>query len=248
MSDERHKRKETLSLILVSNIDNKSRHYSFSVGAFRAVVGLAVVVILTVAAAAVYFSGRAFREGQLQQEIENRSLQIAALEEENAALKEEILELELAREQEMKAQAETQAKAVASEEKKEEETKNVVSTFPRIYPSDGVGVLKESFSANHPYLSIAIPKGDNVVATGDGTILAIDYHDDFLHSIEIEHESGYVSRYFCDRDVTIIVEVGAMVKAGEPLFAIKVDQTQLHYQILLAGEAVNPFSVMKLEG
>lgn len=248
MRNERHKRKETVSLILVSNIDNASKSCTFSVGAFRAAVGLAVLLILVILAAGIYSGGVRLKAADLEKqaleanrkvlELEDRTL---ALEEERSALQ---LELEtLIMEKTMEEEETKEAEGVTPEV----EAKNLAAGLPRIYPSDGVGVLKKTFSEDHPYLSIAIPEGDNVVATGDGVILAVDYHDDYVHSIEIEHENGYVSRYFCDRNVTINVEAGEKVKAGEPLFAVTVDQTQLHYQVLLEGEALNPFSVMKLE-
>ncbi len=247
MRNERHKRKETVSLILVSNIDNTSRHYTFSVLAFRASVGLAILLILGVLAVGIYSSGIILKTVNLEKQAEESNQRIRDLEVRNLELEEERETLQL--------EVEALAVAEAAEAEKEEEEleavqieESMASAFPKFYPSDGVGILKETFSEQHPFLTIIIPQGDNVVATGDGTVLAVDYHDSYLHSIEIEHEMGYVTRYFCDRNVDIKVKAGDQVKAREALFSVESDQTQLHYQIVLEGEALNPFSVMKLEG
>ena len=246
MRNERHKRKETVSLILVSNIDNASKSCTFSVGAFRTLVGLAVLLILVILVAGIYSGGVRLKAAGFEKQALEANRRVLELEAETLALEEERTALQLELET-LEMEKEIEEKEAEEERNLAATAKNLAAGIPRIYPSDGVGVLKKTFSEDHPYLSIAIPGGDNVVATGDGVILAVDYHDDYVHSIEIEHENGYVSRYFCDRNVTINVEAGEKVKAGEPLFAVTADQTQLHYQVLLEGEALNPFSVMKLE-
>ena len=134
-----------------------------------------------------------------------------------------------------------------SGEDKEEAATSVDLALPRLYPSDGVGDLKSTFTVESPYLTIGMRKGDNVVATGDGTVSLIDYDLNYLHSVEIKHESGYISRYFCNDNVEIKVKEGDQVKARDPLFTIIIDYSQLDYQIILDNEAVNPFQVMKVE-
>ncbi|MGN0289051.1 MAG: peptidoglycan DD-metalloendopeptidase family protein [Lachnospiraceae bacterium] len=236
---ERHKRKEVYSVIFVSHTDNQSRQFTISALWLRLSIVLLLFICGGLAFGGYRLAFNSYREHELQQqvnqqteEVEKMSAQIQELNETVEALRQENQVL---------------LQSTESSEDKEEAATSVDLALPRLYPSDGVGDLKSTFTVESPYLTIGMRKGDNVVATGDGTVSLIDYDLNYLHSVEIKHESGYISRYFCNDNVEIKVKEGDQVKARDPLFTIIIDYSQLDYQIILDNEAVNPFQVMKVE-
>ncbi|MBQ9991655.1 MAG: M23 family metallopeptidase [Lachnospiraceae bacterium] len=235
---ERHKRKEVYSFIIVSHTDNQSRQLLLSAAMLRFVVCLLVLCGLGLGLMIYWLSASAYREYELKAKVDEGQQRVAALEEENARLSSDYDAINAEY---------TQLKASLEAEKEEEEAKAIETTLPRLYPSDGVGELKTTFSEQKPYLTIGMHKGDNVVATGDGVVRLIDYDEGYVHSIEIEHINGYISRYLCNKEVEIKVSEGDEVKARDALFTITRDFTELDYQIILNNEALNPFQVMKLE-
>ena len=235
---ERHKRKEVYSFIIVSHTDNQSRQFLLSASMLRFLICILLLFVLGLGLMIYRLSLSAYREYELKAKAAEQHQRVTELERENAELSStyDAISMEYQQLQE----------SIEAREKEEEE-KAIETTLPRLYPSDGVGELKTTFSENKPYLTIGMHKGDNVVATGDGTVRLIDYDEGYVHSIEIEHINGYISRYLCNKEVEIKVSEGDQVKARDALFTITRDFTELDYQILLNNEALNPFQVMKVE-
>lgn len=236
---ERHKRKEVYSLILVSHMDNRSRQFTISAAKLRLLCGLFLLLCVGLAFGSYQLTTKGYRQYQFQKQIDEQS---SELEKTRSRITELENTLEILTQENQSLQ-----QSMESQEKGEEEKSGADLSLPRLYPSDGVGDLKSTFTTEAPYITIGMRKGDNVVATGDGVVSRVDYDVNYLHSVEIKHESGYISRYLCDKDVEIKVKEGEEVKARDPLFTITIDYSQLDYQILLDDQAVNPFQVMKVE-
>ena len=236
---ERHKRKEVYSFILVSHVDHRSRQFVLSASRLRLLAGLLIFFCIGLGIMIYQLSVRGYKEYQLQEQVKQQEKRLQALETENAGL--------LADGQRLTRENEALQKTIEIQEN-QPEGGSPDTSLPRLYPSDGVGELQGTFTAEQPYLTIGMQKGNNVVATGDGVIRLVDYDERYLHSVEVEHTNGYISRYFCNKNVEIKVKEGEQVKARTPLFTIMTSDTQLDYQIILDNEAVNPFQVMKLDG
>ncbi|MGN0306798.1 MAG: M23 family metallopeptidase [Lachnospiraceae bacterium] len=236
---ERHKRKERYSFIMVSHTDNQSRQFSVSASGLKLLAGIFVLICIAIGLMIYQLATRGYREYRLQSQLNEHEQRIQLLEKEKAELISEKESLTLENQK-------LQAVIVQEENSKENDSTDIV--LPRLYPSDGVGDLKATFTEDEPYLTIGMHRGDHVVATGDGIVRLVDYDEHYTHSIEIEHANGYISRYLCNKEVTILVSEGDRVGARDRLFAITTENTELDYQIMLNNEAVNPFQVMKLEG
>lgn len=235
---ERHKRKEVYSLIIVSHTDNQSRQLVISASVLRFLGVLLILICMGLGLVIYHLSSGEYREYQLKVRIKEQEQRVALLEKEKAQL--------ASASEFLTAENQKLQETIETKENTEEESSEEIS-LPRLYPSDGIGDLKSTFSEEEPYVTIGMQSGDNVVATGDGVIRLIDYAEGYVHSIEIEHADGYISRYLCNKSVEIKVSEGDRVKAREALFAITSDQTELDYQILLNNEPLNPFQVMQLE-
>lgn len=245
MKDQRHKRKEIYSVLMVSNTNGKSRQFQVSAFTLRFCAVL-LVLLCVVIGWLIYRASMA--DGALQvlrQEIASQKEQITQLETEKDELTKDKLTL-AAENETLKQQPETPATPEeAPEEKKGEEFDPSV---PSRYPSDGVGIQKASYSEEQPYISISTYTGGHIVAAGDGTVTAVWSDDPYAHIVEIEHEGGYKTRYLLHQDAEVNVEQGAGVQAGDTLLTITSDDCQLDYQVLLNEEPIDPLSIIDAKG
>lgn len=243
MKDQRHKRKEIYSVLMVSNTNGKSRQ--FQVSAFTLRLCAVLLALLCIAIGWLIYRA-SMTDGALQvlrQEIASQKEQIAQLETDKDALTKDKLTL-AAENEALKQQPGTPA---APEEASEEE-EEIDSSAPNRYPSDGVGIQKASYSEEQPYISISAYTGGHIVAAGDGTVTAVWSDDPYAHIVEIEHEGGYKTRYLLHQDAEVNVEQGAEVQAGDILLTITSDDCQLDYQVLLNDEPIDPLSVIDAKG
>lgn len=242
MKDQRHKRKEIYSVLMVSNTNGKSRQFQVSAFTLR-LCAVLLALLCIVIGWLIYRASMA--DGALQvlrQQIASQKEQIAQLETDKDALTKDTLTL-AAENEALKQQPGTPA---APEEVSEEE--DAGPSAPDRYPSDGVGIQKASYSEEQPYISISTYTGGHIVAAGDGTVTAVWSDDPYAHIVEIEHEGGYKTRYLLHQDAEVNVEQGAEVQAGDILLTITSDDCQLDYQVLLNDEPVDPLSVIDAKG
>lgn len=242
MKDQRHKRKEIYSVLMVSNTNGKSRQ--FQVSAFTLRLCAVLLALLCIVIGWLIYRA-SMTDGALQvlrQQIASQKEQIAQLETDKDALTKDKLTL-AAENEALKQQPGTPA---APEEVSEEE--DAGPSAPDRYPSDGVGIQKAFYSEEQPYISISTYTGGHIVAAGDGTVTAVSSDDPYAHIVEIEHEGGYKTRYLLHQDAEVNVEQGAEVQAGDILLTITSDDCQLDYQVLLNDEPVDPLSIIDAKG
>lgn len=247
MKDQRHKRKETYSILVVSNLDRKSRQFHIT----RSTPYLLIFFLLLICAAAggvfTQFAVKDLQISELLEQSEKQEQLAESLEAEKTALEtrtQELIEENTALEQALKLKLNEQ-KEVKTEP---EEEQDFDATFPSLYPASSAGTMTSEFSEDHPYISITASKGSNIVAAGDGRVTAIDSDPDYSHIIEIEYESGYKTRYLYSHDAELEVEENSQVHGGDTLFTITTDGTELDYQVLYEDTPVNPVLVIEAKG
>ena len=179
--------------------------------------------------------------------MQTLTAEAAALKEEQQVLTEENEALKRESEQ-FAEEAKAAAAAAAAAMAEKEEEPETDSTYPSRYPSSGASILSSSYSEEQPYLTITTYAQSTIVAAGDGTVTAVASDDIYHHIIEIEHESGYKTRYLCRQEAAVEVEEGAQVQAGDLLLTITTDDTQMDYQVLNADGPVDPLSVIDAKG
>lgn len=243
MKDQRHKRRETYSILVVSNLDRKSRQFHIT----RSTPYLLIFFMLLICTAAggvfTQFAAKDLQISELLEQSKNQEQLTESLEAEKVALEirtQELIEENTALEQALKLKLNDQKEAKAEPDSD--------STFPSLYPASSAGVLTSEFSEEHPYISIAANKGSNIIAAGDGRVTAIDSDNDYSHIIEIEYESGYKTRYLYGHNAELEVEENSQVHGGDTLFTITRDGTELDYQVLYEDTPVNPVLVIEAKG
>lgn len=256
MKNQRHKRRESYSILLISNTGRTSRQFQLSTLAIRLLL-IILLLTCTVAGLLTYTYSTAHKvQTELRTRLAEQEQLTSTLTAENTALKEEQQTLTeeneaLKRESEQyaeEAREAAEAAAAATAAAEEEAEPEADPTYPSRYPSSGASVLSSSYSEEQPYLTITTYAESTIVAAGDGTVVTVASDDIYHHIIEIEHESGYRTRYLCHQEAGVEVEEGALVQAGDLLLTITADDTKMDYQVLNADGPIDPLSVIDAKG
>ena len=88
-------------------------------------------------------------------------------------------------------------------------------------------------------------EGSYAVATGNGTIEALSDGDGLVNII-VDHGNGYKSNY--TGEGIALKEIGDEIKQGDALMIFTGDGLDFTYSLSLDGKAVNPVSVMSIDG
>ncbi|HBH21766.1 MAG TPA: hypothetical protein DHU72_02790 [Rikenellaceae bacterium] len=94
----------------------------------------------------------------------------------------------------------------------------------------------------HEGLDILVPRGSDVHATGDGTVLSVKNSKKFGRTVEIEHEGGYRTSY--SHLETVSVKAGQRVGRGDVIATVgmsgKSFAPHLHYELTHDGRLLDP--------
>lgn len=244
MKEQRHRRKESYSVLLISNTGQSNRHFHISLFFLRMLVLIPVLICIVVAGLAYQLFMNQGNEAVLRSQVVSQSQMIQQLEDEKEALENEKTELTAENES---LRSQLQADEELYEAEAEEESKPD-SSFPSRYPCSETGMLADTYSEEHPYLSISMQAEGSIVAAGDGTVTLVGSDDTYPLIMEIEHGGGYKTRYMCLQDVTSKPEEGSSVKIGDTLVTIETDTAQLDYQVLLNNQPIDPLMVLDAKG
>ena len=251
MKQQRHKREESFSILLISNVGQSSRQFHVS----RLLVRVAVSMLLVIVAALIWLACLAITAGQRTQELKEQLSEqeqtAGQLEEEIETLKSEKLSLaseneELNRQLAAKDSAEENETAETLET--EETDREADPAFPSRYPCSGSGIMTATYSGEQPYISIQIRADGNIIAAGDGTVSEIGSDDTYPLIVEVDHGNGYKTRYMCRSEAEIKTGEGDPVRIGEILLTTKSNDTQLDYQVICEGETIDPLTVIEAKG
>lgn len=247
MRKERHKRRETFSVLMISNTGRSNRRYRISEFALRLIVVLMFLMFLIcVAAGGLSYWALRVIGGQ-----SGRQEQLVLQEQLDAQMKEnERLSSELASLNESLGVSEVTEEMAAGIEEAVQEEPDVQEddAHPNRFPSSGVASIIASYSQENPYMSFGMQVEDSVIATQDGTVVGIRSDDNYPHIIEMEHEGGYRTRYMCNQEADLKVQEGEQVEAGAALLTITVENTQLDYQVFLNDEPIDPINIIDAKG
>lgn len=244
MRKERHKRKESFSVLMISNTGRSNKRYRVSTFALRLIVVL-LFLICVVAGGLAFWASQIIggQAGQREQLISQEQL-IAQLKEENERLSSELASLN----EEFTVAKEPEAAVGETEGEQQEPDMQEDDSHPNRFPSSGVASVIASYSPENPYMSFGMQVEDSIIATQDGTVVTISSDDDYPYIIEMEHEGGYRTRYMCNQEGDLKVQEGDQAEAGAALLTITMENTQLDYQVFLNDEPIDPISMIDAKG
>lgn len=248
MKRQKHKHKDSFSILLISHIGREGRQFHISPFTFRLLLFAAVIVCALILGLIAQIPVNYRQKQLLTARLSEQEKTIRALEEEKEALSSE--NKALARENDFLMLAgrsdEKEAELVSAQEDEEEEPSD--PAFPGLSPSSEMGMLMSTYTEEEPYISLNTHMEDNLIAAGDGTITAVTSDETYPLIIELEHGNGYQTRYMCRQMAELQLEENAQVKAGDILAIITSDNTQLDYQVIFEGSPIDPLNVIDAKG
>ena len=261
MSSRKHKRKESFSVLLISNTGQNTRHVHIT----RTFLRVFTVFVLCVCGAfgwlmyqylsfyeitgdfvnagEVAKASEATGETELLDRIAEQEKLVRQLEEEMDALSRRNDELTSENKALLAAARSTMDTASAGEDNPEEDP-----AYPSRYPYSEAGVVSEKYSESHPYVSINMAAEGDVVATGDGTVTLVGSDDTYPLIIEIEHGNGYRTRYMFLQEAESLQDEGTQVQSGTALVSVDINNVQLDYQVIYEESPIDPLIVFEAKG
>ena len=244
MKQRRHRHKESYSILLISNTGQSSRHFHLS-PLFFCLFPVLLLFICAAIAWLVYQAPSGSENDEiLSSQLDSQSRMIQKLEDEKETLSNKNLAL-AAELNNLKQNIQTYTEGMTQTASSEPEPD---PSIPARYPYSETGILDAAYSDGHPYLSINTQPGSSIIAAGNGTVVTLSSDDTYPVIIELDHGNGYQTRYMCLMEIDLQVEEGTQVQIGDVLAAIRTENTQMDYQVLLEGEPIDPLIVLEAKG
>ncbi len=251
MKRKGHNHKESFSILLISNTGQSSKQFHISQFTSRLLVSVLILMVVAIGVMGWMLWQKPFGNGigqnNLRTQVDSQEQMIQQLETEKESLNNELASLKQENEA-LRQSVETAGLEDTGKESVEEAEADTDNGIPRRYPTSGTSGKLSSYSEEQPYLAISTHTEGSIVATGDGTITTVSSDDTYPVIVEVEHDKGYQTRYMCRQEADVQATEGAQVEAGDTLFTITIDDSELDYQILFEGEPIDPLTVIEAKG
>lgn len=237
MSKKKHKRKVSRIVIFTSDaVDAKMKQWKIHPWICN-LLGLALCL------AVGWTIGFFLHEEDVRAGVQNitgeKEQEISELLEENAALSSEVATL-------------TEKLAVLSEtvtqkaqDAEDLQTQLSEQSMPTGFPLTGSAAMEEATEGD-PMCLFTGTENIMAVATGNGTVLAVEDDETYGHRVTVDHGNGYITIYRNKGEAK--VKAGDSVVRGTTLYIIGTDNTQLGYQMMKDGVYINPMDVLSISG
>lgn len=177
------------------------------------------------------------------QKLEEEKLALNAekqvLNDEKAALEAQIEELN----DKIQVLSDTVNEKVQNENKLMEQLEK--QSLPTEFPLNGSASMEE-VTEGEPMCIFTASEGITVVATGSGTVTAVNDDGEYGHNVWVDHGNGYITIYRNKGEAA--VKQGDSVVQGTMLFMIEEENTKLGYQMLKDGSYINPMDMLAISG
>lgn len=147
-------------------------------------------------------------------------------------------------EEQIKILSDTLAKKIQNEEALQERLNGYF--LPTGFPLTGAATIEEATDENPMCIFKANATGALVVATAEGTVIAVNADAEYGQNVWIDHGNGYVTIYRNQGEIK--VKQGQTVTCGTTLFIMGKEDTQLGYQMMKDGVYINPIDMLAING
>ena len=139
--------------------------------------------------------------------------------------------------------SEALAQKTASESKLKEQLES--HFLPTDFPLSGSATLEEVTDGT-PMCIFTTSGEAMVVATAEGTVIAVNSDAEYEQNVWIDHGNGYVTIYRNAGEIK--VKQGEAVTQGTTLFLIEDVKDKLGYQMMKDGVYINPIDMLAING
>lgn len=263
MDLKRRKSKISYTVMIISDSTKKHiKQFHLKAGAVGAVTGIAFIAIVVLVCYVVYssitLSDSLERSKKQMEQITQLREEKEQLEASNEVLTEKVSILSETVNQKVKAE---QALAAQQEE----------SRIPKGFPLSGSAQIKtaeettageaaaednqdagqentivNADTADTKEVIFTAAAGINVIASGAGTVTAVDTDVQYDNSVSIDHGNGYITIY---RNAgNPMVKVGDEVTRGSILYVIGEENTDMAYSIKKEDTYIDPMEMIEING
>tara|TARA_Y100000817_G_C16824362_1_gene530467 strand:+ start:582 stop:1331 length:750 start_codon:yes stop_codon:yes gene_type:complete len=121
----------------------------------------------------------------------------------------------------------------------------VTNNIPTLKPNEGVISREFDINSNHFGIDIVNEEGTPILSIASGVVIYSDYSNDYGHGIIIDHQNGYYSHYYHNKEN--FVKRNERIDTGTLIAQLGNTGQQstgphLHLEIWKDGNPVNPLS------
>jgi hypothetical protein len=129
-------------------------------------------------------------------------------------------------------------------------------SIPSLVPVDGVHLTSDFGMRWHPVMGgrrqhkgvdLAAPAGTPIRAAADGIVSRADWYSSYGLYVSVEHGGNFETRY--GHMSRLNVAAGQMIRKGDVIGYVgstgRSTGPHLHYEVRIAGEAVNPIPYLQ---
>lgn len=258
----RHKRKNNHVVIVTSDaVDAQVKQYRIKPWVLQLVILILCIIIGAMIGYIIYeqdiWAANLSQAAQWQDELDMAEQERLALEQQIVDLRAGMESAEQDRLEEVKGlndiidaqgeQIKILSDSLAQKTQSESELQAQLEShfLPTDFPLTGSATMEE-ISEENP-MCIFTASGDSmVVATAEGTVIAVNADAEFEQNVWIDHGNGYVTIYRNAGEIK--VKQGESVTQGTTLFLIKDNEDKLGYQMMKDGVYMNPIEMLAING
>ena len=258
----RHKRKNNHVVIVTSDaVDAQVKQYRIKPWALHLIIFVLCIIIGAMIGYIVYekdiWAASITQTIKWQNEMDVKEQECQALEQQIAELNATMDELKKANANEIKEMNRTIAdlgeKIQILSNSLEQKTKSEKALqeqleshyLPTDFPLSGSATMEE-VTEDNPMCIFTATGEAMVVATAEGTVIAVNADAEYEQNVWIDHGNGYVTIY---RNAgKIKVKQGETVTQGTTLFLIEDKEDKLGYQMMKDGVYINPTDMLAING
>ena len=240
MGRRRHKRKNSHVVIVTSDaVDASTKQFRIRPWIVEFFVIILCVVIGTVIGYVIFLQDAKGKDSEKGQTVVQQLQTIEALEDENAALRNQIAELN----DTVQILSDTVTQKTERESFLAQQLE--LQSTPTEFPLTGSATFEE-VPEGDPMCVFTATAGAMVVATASGTISAVNDDGEYGHNVWVDHGNGYVTIYRNQGEVK--VKQGETVRQGSTLFLINEENNRLGYQMMKDGAYIDPMEMLAISG
>lgn len=237
MHRKKHKRKVRRIVIFTSDaVDAKVKQWRLRPWLINVMLLLVCVLVGGIIG---YFTYEGKIWAGIQETLDQKDKDIAALQEENESL---VLEVDTLTAKITLLSDTVNQKAQDADEL---ESQLAEQSMPTASPLTG-SARTEEISEGEPMCIFTGKADSTVVATATGTVLSVEDDETYGHRITIDHGNGYMTVYRNKGDAK--VRAGDSVARGTTLYIVGEDNLQLCYQVLRDGVYIDPLEMLDVSG
>lgn len=243
MGRKRHKRKHSHVVLVTSDaVDAKLKQFRVRPWILQTIMVIFCVLCGAAIGYVYYETGdRLQQDARSASEIEQLEALNQELTAQNAALETQLAE----QEEKIQILSDTVNQKVQSEAELLEQLER--QTVPSEFPLTAGGkATMEEVTEGDPMCIFTASSGTMVIATANGTVIAVNDDMEYGHNVWVDHGNGYTTIYRNQGDV--MVKQGATVNQGATLFLIGDENNKLGYQMMRDNEYIDPTELLTING